>query len=241
MTISTFARRAAVSMACLATALSGGLLFSNAPAGAASCADVEVIFARGTIEPAPPMGLTGLSFSEAVRSQLPGKTVSSYGVNYPASDQFNNRLAIANSVAVGVRSAQTRIKYLAATCPDTKIVLGGYSQGAAVAGFTTATGIDVPNEYRQYRNQVPPPLPADVADNVSSVILFAPPSDRFLRDIGSPAIQVDSEYRDKTKTYCIPGDNICDGSPVGQPNGLHVLYSVNGMTLDAANYVKAHL
>ena len=163
MTISTFARRVAVSMACLATALSGALVFSNAPARAASCADVEVIFARGTIEPAPPMGLTGLSFSEAVRSQLPGKTVSSYGVNYPASDQFNNRLAIANSVAVGVRSAQARIKYLAATCPDTKIVLGGYSQGAAVAGFTTATGIDVPNEYRQYRNQVPPPLPADVA------------------------------------------------------------------------------
>ncbi|ROZ89182.1 cutinase family protein [Gordonia sp. OPL2] len=241
MTVSTVLRRVTVSMACLAMALSGSLIFSNAQAKAAPCSDVEVIFARGTIEPAPPMGVTGVSFVEAVRSQLPGKSVSSYGVKYPASDKFNNRLAIANSVTVGVRSAQSRIKYLAANCPGTRVVLGGYSQGAVVAGFTTATGISVPSEYRQYASQVPPPLPGDVADNIAAVVLFAPPSDRFLRDIGSPPIEVDREYKAKTKSYCIAGDNICDGAPAGQPNGLHVLYSVNGMTLDAADYVKRHL
>ncbi|MEE3852926.1 cutinase family protein [Gordonia sp. LSe1-13] len=241
MSVSTLARRTMVSVACLAMALSGSLFLTNAKAQAAPCSDVEVIFARGTIEPAPPLGLTGVSFTEAVRAQLPGKSVSSYGVNYPASDRFNDRLAIANSVTIGVRSAQSRIKYLAATCPNTRIVLGGYSQGAVVAGFTTATGIDVPSEYREYENQVPPPLPANVSDNVAAVVLFAPPSDRFLRDVGSPEIQVDREYQARTKSYCIPGDNICDGSPVGQPNGLHVLYSVNGMTLDAASYVQRNL
>ena len=48
-------------------------------------------------------------------------------------------------------------------------------------------------------------------------------------------------YEGKTKRYCIAGDVVCDGAPVGQPNGLHVLYAVNGMTVDAAQYVKARL
>ncbi|MFW0786441.1 cutinase family protein [Gordonia sp. CPCC 206044] len=234
-------KRVVVSILCLLAAVTASVALSDTKAQAATCSDVEVVFARGTIEPLPPLGLTGISFVEALRSQLPGKSVGSYGVNYPAGNNFNDRLRFAQSVVNGVKDAQTRVKYLAAVCPRTRIVLGGYSQGAVVAGYATSGKIAIPDRYRRYESMVPPPLPANVARHVAAVVLFAPPSDRFIRDVGAPPIRVGAPYEGKTVRYCIPGDTICNGARVGQPNSLHVLYAVNGMTLDAARYVVRHL
>ncbi|AZG44507.1 cutinase family protein [Gordonia insulae] len=210
-------------------------------AAAQGCPDVEVIFARGTVEPAPPMGLTGLAFVEALRSQLPGRSVAAHAVNYPASGDFSNRLAFAQTVVNGVDDAQARVKYLAATCKRTDIVLGGYSQGAVVAGYAANAGIALPPQYARYTKQIPPPLPAAAASQVAAIVMFGPPSDRFLRDVGAPPIRIEPGLAARTKRYCIPGDTICNGAPVGQPNALHVLYTVNGMTLDAARYVVGRL
>ncbi|WP_204161198.1 cutinase family protein, partial [Mycolicibacterium conceptionense] len=58
-----------------------------APAAAAPCSDIEVIFARGTND-APDLGRPGQAFADALRSQVGGRTVSTYGVNYPASYDF---------------------------------------------------------------------------------------------------------------------------------------------------------
>ncbi|MFW0793779.1 cutinase family protein [Gordonia sp. CPCC 205515] len=229
-------------VACLFAALGGTALTSGAKAAAApGCSDVAVIFARGTAEPAPPIGLTGQSFVNAVRAQLPGKSVSAYGVNYPASSDFNNRMRIAESVADGVTNAQNRAKLIARTCPNTKIVLGGYSQGAAVAGYATSGKITIPDRYRQYEAKVPAPLPANVAKNIAAVVLFAPPSDRWISDVGAPPIRVGAPYAPKTVRYCIPGDTVCDGAPVQQPNALHVLYTVNGDTVRGAQYVASRV
>jgi len=52
-----------------------------------SCSDVEVVFARGTFE-APGVGATGQAFVDALNARLGGKTVDVYGVNYPASLDF---------------------------------------------------------------------------------------------------------------------------------------------------------
>ncbi|MCH5643331.1 cutinase family protein [Gordonia sp. ABSL49_1] len=225
----------------LTMAIGGSIVVADAPAMAAPCADVEVVFARGTVESAPPVGLTGLSFGAALRQRLPGKSVNVYGVNYPASDKFNNRLLFAQTVANGVRDAQNRVKYIAATCPRTRIVLGGYSQGAVVAGYAVQANIEVPARYRQYADRAPKPLPASLSKNIAAVVLFGPPSDRFIRDVGAPPIRIAPAYRYKTVRYCIPADTICNGSPVGGPNVFHVLYAVNGMTVDAANYVARRL
>ncbi|MYR08215.1 cutinase family protein [Gordonia sp. SID5947] len=235
--LSSVGTRLTVSFLCLFAALAGGMVMNSPKAAAASCSDVAVVFARGTAEPAPPIGLTGQSFVAALRSQLPGKSVGAQGVNYPASSNFNDRPKFVKTVADGVTEAQNEVKAIAASCPGTKIVLGGYSQGAVVAGYATSGKITIPDRYRQYESQVPAPLPAKVASHVTAVVLFAPPSDRFISDIGAPRIRVGAPYEAKTVRYCIPGDTICNGAPVGQPNALHVLYTVNGMTLDAARYV----
>ncbi len=230
--------RLGIVAASLIAAVAGSVI-AGSPAAEArpGCPDVEVVFARGTIEPAPPLGLTGLSFVEAVRSQLPGKSVAAYGVPYPASDQFGNRLKFARTVADGVRTTQNRVKYLSAKCPGTKVVLGGYSQGAVVAGYAVHAGLDLPAQYAAYDRFVPPPLPASLSRNVAAIVFFGAPSDRFITDIGAPPVRVSTPYRGKTVRYCVAGDTICDGSPVGGPNALHTLYSVNGMTLDAARFV----
>ena len=45
------------------------------------------------------------------------------------------------TAADGVIDASNEVKNIAATCPHTKMVLGGYSQGAAVIGYVTADSV----------------------------------------------------------------------------------------------------
>src|SRR5689334_343181 len=121
--------------------VAGSLLGTPAPgASAEPCPDVEVVFARGTGEP-PGVGGVGQAFVDAVRSQAAGKSVSVYPVNYAASGDFGNTTAFAQTVIDGVRDAASHVQATAANCPDTRIVLGGYSQGAAVAGFVTSAQV----------------------------------------------------------------------------------------------------
>jgi cutinase len=80
---------------------------------------VQVVFARGTNE-APGVGATGQAFVDALNARLPGKTVDVYAVNYPASLDFGRAVD-------GIVDASTKIASTVATCPTTKIVLGGGS------------------------------------------------------------------------------------------------------------------
>lgn len=93
------------------------------------CSDVEVVFARGTTEP-PGVGGVGEAFVDSLRSKAGAKTVDVYAVDYPATVDFPRAVD-------GINDAASHIQATAARCPKTKIVVGGYSQGAAVAGFVT--------------------------------------------------------------------------------------------------------
>jgi cutinase len=62
-------------------------LFTLPAAGAAPCPYVEVVFARGTTEP-PGVGGIGQAFVDSLRSQVGGRSVGVYAVNYPASNDF---------------------------------------------------------------------------------------------------------------------------------------------------------
>ena len=95
-----------------------------APTASADCPDVEVIFARGT-DDTPGLGAVGGAFVNALSSKVGGKSVGSYAVNYPANYDF---LAAAD----GANDASAHVQYMMGACPNTRLVLGGYSQGAAV-------------------------------------------------------------------------------------------------------------
>jgi cutinase len=177
------------------------------------------------------VGATGQSFVDAVRARAGGRTVEVYPVNYPASLDFA-------TAADGVIDASNRIVSMAGNCPDTEIVLGGYSQGAAVAAYITEDAI--PEGY------TPPPgmtgpMPPSVADRVAAVALFGKPSSGFLQMIhnGAPPITVGSLYASKTLDLCIETDPIC--SPAGGDNAAHGAYLLNGMTDQAADFAVSKL
>lgn len=213
---------------------------TTAPSTSAEpCPDVEVVFARGTAE-APGVGGTGQAFVDALRAQTPGKSVAVYPVNYPASDNFGDRIAFAQTVVDGVRDAGSHIQATAAACPDTRVVLGGFSQGAVVAGYVTADAIPdgVPDEYLSY---IPNPLPDAVSEHVAAVVLLGNPSDAFLNQFGAPLGTIGPLYAPKTVELCAPGDTICDGTPGGMPSIAHVMYGMNGMANEAAAYAAARV
>ena len=194
-------------------------------ASADACPDVEVIFARGTFEP-PGVGGTGQAFVDAVRNQLPGKSVDVYPVNYPASLDFGR-------AADGVIDAGNKIQDTVGNCPNTKIVLGGYSQGAAVMAYITTD--EVPADFNLPAG-ITGPMPSAVAGHIIAVSLFGKPSNGFLQmiDRNAPPITIGRAYTAKTLDLCIPTDPIC--SPTGGDNGAHGLYAVNGMTDQAAEF-----
>ncbi|WOC12115.1 cutinase family protein [Gordonia sp. MP11Mi] len=219
-------------------ALSGVLAGQVPTASAApSCASVHVLFARGTAETAPPLGVTGIAFENSLRNEIKGKSIRVEAVDYRASSNFSNKLAFAETFVTGVKHTQNRIRQIAAACPKTDIVVGGYSQGGALAAYTVSDSYDIPAAYARYREYAPKPLSADLADRVAAVVLFAPPSARFLKDAGAPPMKVGNAYAGKTVRYCAQGDTICNGAPLGGPNALHLLYPANGSTERAAAYV----
>ncbi|OBB12062.1 cutinase [Mycobacteriaceae bacterium 1482268.1] len=195
-----------------------------------SCSDVEVVFARGTFE-APGVGATGQAFVDALKTRLGAKSVDVYGVDYPASLDFQ-------AAANGVADAANKVEAIAANCANTQIVLGGYSQGAAVAGYTTTdtvpAGIALPDG-------IAGTLPPTVAAHVAAVVLFGTPSDWFLHLVArdAPPIAIGHLYAPKTLQLCNPGDPVC--SPAGTDRGAHSAYKSNGMADQAADFAARAL
>ncbi|WP_424392370.1 cutinase family protein [Mycobacterium sp.] len=203
------------------------------------CPDVEAVFARGTGEP-PGVGGIGEPFIDALRTQLGARSLDVYPVNYEASSDFSDRVQFAQSVLAGIKDAGGHIQATAANCPKTRIVLGGYSQGAAVAGFVTSASIPagVPAEYAPF---LPKPLPPEIANHVAAVTLFGKPSAAWLQNYGAPAIVIGPLYAPKTIDLCAGGDTICNGDPGGLPSFAHASYPVNGMVGQAAGFAVSHL
>ena len=150
-----------------------------------------------------------------------------YAVKYPANTDFPTAID-------GVKDAAAHVKNMVANCPNTRMVLGGFSQGAAVIGFATADAVPdgIP------ASDVPEPMPPEVADHVAAVALFGKPSNRFMRAIGVPTITIGPLYAAKTIDLCVSNDPICAGSGEGFAHGL---YAVNGMTGQAATFAASRL
>ncbi|GAA2432869.1 cutinase family protein [Mycolicibacterium llatzerense] len=205
-------------------------MLSAAPlptAHAADCPDAQVIFARGTDE-APGPGGVGTAFINGLRTAISPKTLDVYAVDYPATTDFPTAVD-------GIRDARRQLVTTAAACPRTKMVLGGFSQGAAVAGFVTAGTI--PEGIAA--TDVPAPMPPDVADHVAAVALFGKPSPRFMRAIGSPTVTVGPVYQPKTTDLCVSNDLVCDAH--GSSFDAHNSYIDSGLVTQGVNFAMSQL
>ena len=199
----------------------------TAPAHAVPCPDAEVVFARGTTE-APGVGPTGQAFVDSLRSQIGPKSLGVYGVDYPATTDFPTAVQ-------GISDARAHILATVASCPLTQMVLGGFSQGAAVMGFVTANV--VPDGVSA--GDVPAPMPPDIANHVAAVALFGKPSNRFMHAINDPPITIGSQYLAKTIDLCEDNDLVCDSQ--GRSFSAHNEYVDDGMPVQAATFVSRQL
>ena len=121
----------------------------------------------------------------------------------------------------------------AARCPKTKIVIGGYSQGAAVSAYITSD--TVPANF-PLPEGLTGPLPPDVARHVAAIVLFGKPSTGFLNFLvhDAPPIDIGHLYAPKTIELWRTEDPVC--SPTGNQQGAHGSYATNGMTDQAADF-----
>jgi cutinase len=213
-----------------ATVLSPSTLMASASAD--PCPDVEVMFARGTDEP-PGVGVVGQEFIDALRSQVRGRSLGVYAVNYPAGDD------LAPSASAGANDAHAHVRSMVENCPNTKLVLGGYSQGAGVIDLTTISRAPI-------LGLMPDILTADEAAHVAALALFGNPSDRIL---GSPVNVLSDWYGTKAIDLCAPGDPVCTpgGPALTLPSHdelfspAHLSYQQSGMPNQAATFVAGHL
>jgi cutinase len=190
-----------------------------ASAQADACPAVQVVFARGTGEP-DGTGRVGQAFVDSLRPLVKGKSVAVYAVNYPATRDFLR-------AADGANDASNFVQNIANTCPDTKIVLGGYSQGAAVIDAIT-----VADQPTLGFTQI---MPANVADHVAGVAVFGNPSIRLL---GNPLTALSPLYGTKTIDLCNGADPVCSD---GNDAAAHSLYGEAGLTTQAAQFVAGRI
>jgi cutinase-like protein len=186
-------------------------------ASADDCPDIEVVFARGTND-ASGLGNVGGAFVDSLRGKVGGRSVGAYAVNYPASFDF---LAAAG----GANDASGHIQYMVNTCPNTRLVLGGYSQGAAVIDVISA----VPIPAIGFDN----PLPPNVPDHVAAIAVFGNPSAK----LGLP-LTMSPVWGGRSIDLCNADDPICQTD--GENVAAHKAY-VGGPTNQAANFAAGLL
>lgn len=214
------AGRGAVRMGMVFAALITAASTVAAPAAVAAprCTDIGVIFARGTDEPAG-IGDVGQAFVKTLQPMVRGASLTSYPVQYPASWDFWKAAAGATDM-----SRQTQI--LATQCPETKIVLGGYSQGAAVVDVVATS----PVAGLGYNA----PLPAAVVPHIASIVVFGNPSAR----IGQPLTRMSPVFGSRTADLCNTNDPVCS---LGRDFNAHVNYPRSGLVQLAAKWVTKHV
>jgi hypothetical protein len=115
------------------------------------------------------------------------------------------------------------------------MVLGGYSQGAAVMGFVTSAavpdGVDPAT--------VPKPLSPDVAKHVAAVVLFGTPNVRAMNFLGQPQVVIGPVYQAKTIKVCVPEDPVCSD---GMNFAAHDTYATDANFIDTgADFAASRL
>jgi cutinase len=191
------------------------------PKASASCSPIEVVFARGRLE-SPGAGVVGNAFVSALRSKV-NRNVNLYAVRYPADTE----------VDIGANDMSAHVQNTINGCPDTRIVLGGYSLGAAVTDVVVAAPIAAFG----FTN----PLPPGSDQHIAAVALFGNGSQWV-----GPITNFNPIYTDRTIDMCHGTDPICNPADPhtwneNWPQHSGNLYIKDGMVNQAADFVAGKL
>jgi len=166
------------------------------------CTDVTVIFARGTGESGNVGTVAGPPMFKSLRSKLGASRVTVQGVDYPADSSGISQLG-----GTGGPTMASDVKQTLAQCPNTKIVVSGYSQGGMVV-------------HNAFSSQ------GLTNSQVSAAVLFGDPFNG--QSVGNLPSSV-------VKEFCASGDSVCDGSGSFAITQAHLTYGNNAD--DAATFI----
>lgn len=189
-------------------------------AAAQSCPAAELIFARGRVE-APGAGVIGNALISALRNR--GKDIDLYAVQYPADTEID----------IGANDMSSRIQDMAGRCPDTRLVLGGYSLGAAVTDIVLAAPIAAFGFDK--------PLPPGMDRHIAAVALFG----NGAAWVG-PITNFSPLYRERTIELCHGADPICNPADPNTwegnwPDHAARAYVNAGMVNQAADFIAGRI
>lgn len=200
-------------------ALSAAVIASPSPSAVADpCPDIDLVFARGTGEP-PGMGRVGDALAATLAPLLGARSLGTYAVDYAANRNFLN-------TGAGADDARNHIAWMVSACPNTRIVVGGFSQGAAVVSMLAGVP---PVGDRVGSIGSAPPLAPDLADHVAAVAVFGNPAARF----GSPLTST-GQFGDRAIDLCSQGDPICSA---GRDRSAHSSYELPPYPGQAAAFI----
>ena len=227
-------------LAALAVAgTAGAIVLTALPSPAAAvpssggCAQVSIITARASTENAGE-GITGALVTQVVNAST--QTVSRAAVSYPATlNNYNN------SSLQGINALKTQLTNLVNSCPSTKVVLMGYSQGAHVVGDVLGGG--------QGGNlgTATPAIASNISSHVVAVATFGDPrhvqngpnfnagtanaNGRFPRS--STQVNALNAFSPRIRSWCDNNDTFCDS---GFSTNVHLTY-LNRYQNAAASFV----
>ncbi|KAK4210571.1 carbohydrate esterase family 5 protein, partial [Rhypophila decipiens] len=177
----------------------------------------HIIVARASTE-RPGTGVIGI-IANRVASQIPGSEI--VAVDYPATLK-----EYPESETAGVIEMRRLAVEYASACPGGRIVLMGYSQGAHVSADVVCGNSEAGFPQSD-------PLPANVADRISAILLMGDPSHvasapfnrgTSIKDGMFPRLNTTAgcaAVQDKMVSYCDTGDVFCDR---GDDQGVHRRY-----------------
>ncbi|KAK0661486.1 Cutinase 2 [Lasiodiplodia hormozganensis] len=175
------------------------------------CKPVTYIFARGTTETGN-MGTTvGPALQQKLESALGADKLATQGVNYPADVAGTFIGSVSPGQAEGSQNCAKLVKQALSNCPDTQIVLAGYSQGAQQVHGCLIN------------------LDSSSASKVAAAVTFGDP-------LQAQAFKnIDSS---KTKIFCATGDLVCTNQFIITP--AHLSYAT-ASTGEAAEFIQSKL
>ncbi len=190
-------------------AAAGGVTAATvSAAGAATttppgCTAATLIVARGTFEVGTLGFIVGDRIADDLKAAVPGK-FSFQAVDYPADTD-------ATSPPAGDKAFVADVNAAIAQCPNEKIFISGYSQGAQVVD--EGLGYDMTGTI----NGGPPTavLPASAAAHIAGIVLFGNP-------LGSLGKHITGSYGPKTDDFCAGGDPVCTANAINI--GAHLSY-----------------
>lgn len=260
----TWARRVAItiiSAICVAPMVTTASAASPAPAHAdstsstaTSCVPVILYFSRGSGESAG-LGPVG----EALRNSLKtatGERSAAVPNNYPAVSVWDATVHndYTSSVTTGIATAVADIQTIASTCPASKIVVSGYSQGAEVSRYAVTR---LPAAVQQHIAAIAlfgDPWFHPTEANITKLGGFSPalkglhyantlpafPFGWFFRDYPFVAKEFSPTFNGRIFSFCHPLDIVCQADGHSQI-AAHLTYSSDNSAYQAANLMLPYL